>query len=141
MPDQNATDFEKALRYARSRGAVDMDVFWASGGEMDHFLGNLSVASHYATDMQLHFFDEQQCYFFLHNAKQTTNTLCLLTGVLGRTISLYPFPEACVSSQGLKYPLNALRLTLHQQQSLRNQACSNEVVLRYRGALWVFVSL
>lgn len=43
-PDQNKTDFEKSLEILSERGFDQVDVFGGSGKEMDHFLGNLSVA-------------------------------------------------------------------------------------------------
>ena len=39
-PDQNKTDFEKALEILIEKGCKKVDIFGGSGGEMDHFLGN-----------------------------------------------------------------------------------------------------
>ncbi len=145
-PNQQCTDFEKAVQYAIQHDMTDIDVYWASGGEMDHFLGNLSVASHYAEHINMRFFDVQQCYFFLHSTDNesvnstdsTAQKTITIQGIQGKTVSLYPFPEATITSHGLRYPLNALRLTQATQQSLRNHAVS-DVTLHFSGRFWVFV--
>ncbi len=149
-PDQNYTDFDKALQYAVTQGISQADVFWASGGEMDHFLGNLSVAYTYRQRIALRFFDSRQCYWLLSSDSASTEGLMMdstvansfsLNGANGRTLSLYPFPEARITSRGLLYPLHNLHLSQHHQQSLRNAVCADTMTLDYRGDAWVFVSL
>lgn len=136
-PNQDYTDFEKALRYAIKQGHKALDVYWASGGEMDHFLGNLAVANQYAEKIQLHFFSDRQIYRLL---TQTQDAKTVLQNINGRTISLFPFPEARVSATDLKYPLHELILDQHQQQSLRNRAIADTVILSVVGRVWLFVS-
>ena len=41
-PDQDKTDFEKSLEIIKEKGFKTIHVYGGSGGEMDHFLGNLS---------------------------------------------------------------------------------------------------
>jgi thiamine pyrophosphokinase len=38
-PDQNFTDFQKALDILKNKGIKKVDVYGGSGGEQDHFLG------------------------------------------------------------------------------------------------------
>ncbi len=134
---QDNTDFAKALTYAINQQIAIADVFWAGGGEMDHFLGNLSTAVQFTDTIQLRFIAAQQSYYFL---SAQTAKIITLHGVLGRTISLYPFPKACVTSTGLAYPLTQLKLNQQRQQSLRNRADADSVSLAIEGALWLFVS-
>lgn len=140
-PNQDFTDFEKALQYATAQGLSAVDVFWASGGEMDHFLGNLSVAAKYATTINTRFFDGRQCYFLLMQTTATDQQTTVISGINNRGVSLYPFPEARLSSRGLRYELDDLLLNQHRQQSLRNHAIADRVVLHWRGNVWVFISL
>lgn len=137
IDDPNTTDFEKALAYAVAHSITDADVFWGSGGEMDHFLGNLSVAANYAENINLRFFDDKQCYFFVSGQGVEFSIL----GANGNTISLYPFPSANVSSRGLRYPLDKLSLDLCRQQSLRNQIIAERATLSVSGATWAFIAL
>jgi thiamine pyrophosphokinase len=43
-PDQDYTDFDKALMILHERGYTNIDVYGGSGKEHDHFLGNISTA-------------------------------------------------------------------------------------------------
>lgn len=132
--DQDTTDFEKALMWLVDNGLTSLDVFWGSGGEMDHFLGNLSVAVNYHQYIDVQFFDDFASYFLM------TEDVCL-SNVKDKTITVYPFPDVHISSKGLVYELSQHHLQVVGHQSLRNQADKDEVeLLLYAGSAFVFVS-
>lgn len=135
---QQTTDFDKALQYLIEQGIGAADVFWADGGDVDHYLGNLSTAKHYQKQITLRFFNQHQCYFLLSSEQPSQ---LILTGARSHTISLYPFPQAQVSSQGLAYPLEKMTLNLDKQQSLRNYATADAVKLNWQGDVWVIIRL
>lgn len=130
--DQNKTDFEKALQCLIENGETSVDVFWGSGGEMDHFLGNLSVAAKYAEKITCRFFDEHQVYAYIDKD-------CLIKGAKGCKISVYPFPKALLSSQGLAYEMERLLMHPTQSQSLRNQIVSDYAELFIHGSAFIFI--
>ncbi len=135
-PDQDYTDFDKALQWAVGQGYHSADVYWGSGGEMDHFLGNLSVAAKYSGAIALRFVDDWSYYFYL---SEKTAGVCIRGGG-ARQISLYPFPQAVVTAKGLRYPLDNLPLDLIAQQSLRNHMDGDRVdIARVSGQLWCFI--
>lgn len=134
ISEQDSTDFEKIVRLLVADGSTSADVFWASGGEMDHFLGNLSVAAKYNSSIHLRFFDDRQCYFLAtqdHTIKAAT----------GQGISLYPFPEAYISSKGLRYEMSNYHMQQSTHQSLRNSIDADSVKLTINGQLLVFIAL
>ncbi|MEC5157749.1 thiamine diphosphokinase [Chryseobacterium sp. MP_3.2] len=133
-PDQDKTDFQKALEIIESRGGKEIEIYGASGGEMDHFLGNLTVAFQFKEKMDITFYDESSTYFFAKK-KATLNE------VHGKTISLYPFPAAiAVMTKGLKWPLNQETLDLTKRIGTRNVADSETVEISYTsGDLIIFV--
>ena len=128
--------FEKSLEIITEKGFTRVDVFGGSGGEMDHFLGNLSVAFKFKNEMEIVFFDEFSTYFF--SPKEL-----VLNKVKGKTISLYPFPEAQnISTKGLKWPLNKEDLDLTHRIGTRNFAEEDEVSIEFdSGDLVIFVGL
>lgn len=134
-PDQNKTDFEKALLFLRSHGMTRIDIYGLSGHASDHFLGNLSVALHYHTQLNLTFFDDYSCFFF-------APPQLVLRDVQDRIISLLPFPTAHgVSLSGFAYPLQKATLQLGQRLSLRNRALQDEVTVKYHsGNLIIFIN-
>jgi|GEM_PF-4602042 len=138
--DQNFTDGEKVIRYLSALGISSADVIWGSGGEMDHFLGNLSVAQKYHQRMPLRFLDAHQCYFF---ADENSNDTIHIEHFKHHLLSIYPFPKAslCCLQGALKYPIDRLSFTQNTQQSLRNQIISESLTLKVTGQCFVFVGL
>ncbi len=134
-PDQDETDFHKALEILLKKDITELHVYGGSGGEMDHFLGNLTTASGFRKQLQITFFDEFSTYYFAENP-------VLLRNVKNKMISLYPFPAATnVSTKGLNWGLKDAALSVTDFISTRNYAVEDEVEIRYSdGLLIVFIS-
>lgn len=133
-PDQNKTDFHKALEIIIEKGFDNIDVFGGSGGEQDHFLGNLSVAFAFKDKANLRFFDEYSSYYFIPKNFS-------ISDVKGKMISLMPFPIAKnIETKGLKWPLNREHLMLGERIGTRNIAENKDVIIKYnQGDLLIFV--
>lgn len=133
-PDQNKTDFHKALEIIIEKGFENIDVFGGSGGEQDHFLGNLSVAYAFKDKLNLQFFDEYSSYYFVPKNFS-------ISDVKGKMISLMPFPIAKnIETKGLKWPLYKEDLILGERIGTRNIAENKDVTIKYnQGDLLIFV--
>lgn len=133
-PNQDFTDFEKALQILVAEKVDEVFVYGSSGMEHDHFLGNLSTALKYKNQLSLVFFDDYSYYFFAE--KET-----FLDGYQGRIISLYPYPMAKgVQTKGLKYTLNQEDLSIDGRIGIRNKAISDEVEIKFNeGNLLLFI--
>ncbi|MFV0530412.1 MAG: thiamine diphosphokinase [Flavobacteriales bacterium] len=133
-PDQNFTDFEKALEIILKKGGTSVDVYGASGKEQDHFLGNLSVALKFEVKITITFYDDFHRYF-------VTSKGCSFHTRVGKIVSLYPFPSAQnITTKGLKYPLLNEPLELRKRIGTRNQAINTFVEIVFtKGTLIIFV--
>ena len=133
-PDQEKTDFHKALEIISEKGFKNIDVFGASGGEQDHFLGNLTVAYTFKENLNIKFYDEFSEYFFIPKTY-------LLKNVKDKLVSLYPFPTVeQVTTQGLNWPLNRENLSVTTRIGTRNFAVEDEVTIAYeKGDLMIFI--
>ncbi|WP_083541250.1 thiamine diphosphokinase [Cruoricaptor ignavus] len=133
-PNQDFTDFQKALQILQEKGAKSVDVFGGSGKEMDHFLGNLSAAFQFKDKMNIRFFDEFSEYFFAPKH-------LVMENVAGKMISLYPFPTAeNITTKGLKWPLNNENLSQTGRIGTRNLAVEDLLEISFEsGALLVFI--
>jgi len=134
-PNQNFTDFEKALKIIIKHGFTHVDVFAANGLEQDHFLGNMSTALKYKNKLEIKFYDDRQSYYFI---KKKTK----LTHVKGKIISLFPFPKAKkVKSTGLEYPLENLDLNMQKNKiGTRNKALKDTVTIEFKkGTILLFI--
>ncbi|SEM11726.1 thiamine pyrophosphokinase [Chryseobacterium taichungense] len=133
-PDQNKTDFHKALEIILEKGFTEVDVLGGSGGEQDHFLGNLTVAFGFKNRLNIKFYDEFSEYYFI--PKKFT-----LKDVKDKMISLYPFPSVeNITTIGLNWPLTDASLNIISNIGTRNFAIKNEVSIEYeKGDLLIFI--
>ncbi len=132
-PDQDKTDFQKSLEIIKERGFKNIDVYGGSGGEMDHFLGNLTVAFLFKEDLKITFFDDYSQYYFAPKK-------VVLNGIKNQLISLYPFPVAKdVTTTGLNWPLNKETLNITTRIGTRNFAKEDTVTIEFQsGDLIIF---
>lgn len=133
-PDQDKTDFHKALDLIEEKGFNTVDVFGGSGGEQDHFLGNLTVAYAFKGRLNIKFYDEFSEYYFIpKNFK--------LGKVKNKMISLYPFPTVeNITTKGLNWPLTNGNLSITSRIGTRNFAVEDEVTIEYeKGDLLIFI--
>lgn len=133
-PDQNKTDFHKALEIIIEEGIYDVDVYGGSGGEQDHYLGNLTVAYLFRNKIKITFYDEYSRYFFIPEEFEIRN-------VLGKMISLVPYPVAeNVVTKGLNWPLFGEELSMTGRIGTRNFAVEDTFTCTYtEGAILVFI--
>jgi len=133
-PDQEKTDFHKALEIIEEKGFKNIDVFGGSGGEQDHFLGNLTVAFTFKENLNIKFYDEFSKYFFIPKT-------FVLKDVKNKLISLYPFPTVeNVTTKGLNWALVDENLSVTARIGTRNFAVEDDVLIEYhKGDLLVFV--
>ncbi|MFD1293451.1 thiamine diphosphokinase [Lutibacter holmesii] len=134
-PNQDFTDFEKALQILKHRGYYHIDVYGGSGKEHDHFLGNISTAKQWKIGLNITFFDDFGKYFFIDEFYNGTN-------LKDRNISLIPLPIANgVSTKGLLYPINNETLTFGVRIGTRNKANENNVQISFDdGDLLLYIS-
>ena len=133
-PDQDRTDFDKALEILVQKNVQHVTVLGASGGEMDHFLGNLTVAYQFRTKLEIRFYDAFSEYFFIPKKFR-------ISGVRKKMISLYPFPVADgIFTTGLNWPLNDGALDMCSRIGTRNFAVDDDVSVSYQsGDLLLFI--
>ncbi|KAA0127010.1 thiamine diphosphokinase [Chryseobacterium sp. SN22] len=133
-PDQDKTDFQKALEIIEERNFRKVDVLGGSGGEQDHFLGNLTVAFGYKDRLDIKFYDEFSEYYFIPKSFTVPN-------VKGKMISLYPFPSVeNITTRGLNWLLTKGNLSITSRIGTRNFAVEDEVSIEYeQGDLLIFI--
>ena len=133
-PDQNYTDFHKALDIILEKGGGEVHVYGASGREQDHFLGNIHTAYLFKDKLDIVFFDDYSTYFFIPND-------FTIQKVKEKTISLLPFPLAeNISTSGLHWELRGESLSLLERIGTRNKAELQEVNIKYKkGDLLLFI--
>jgi len=132
---KDATDLELALALALDRGATRISILGATGGRLDHTLGNLFLLARCLPGgIPACIMDQEQC---VHLTDQTLT----LAGTVGDTLSLLPAtPEVSgVSLTGLEYPLNEATLTFGTSWGMSNVFVETQATVSLRsGRLFVF---
>lgn len=133
-PDQNFTDFDKIVNILFEQKYTDIHVYGASGGEQDHFLGNIHTAIFWKEKVNLTFFDAYGFYFV---AKPYTK----IHDCLAKTISLVPFSAVTnITTSGLQYALEHEDLVFGKRIGTRNKANHDTVEISFdSGDLLIFV--
>lgn len=133
-PDQNFTDFHKALNILQQKNIEKVDVYGGSGGEQDHFIGNLHVAFLFKDLMRITFFDDFSEYFFIPKNFE-------IHSVEKKMISLLPFPKVeNLVTDGLNWELSNEELDLTKRIGTRNFAKNDTVKISFqKGDLLIFI--
>ena len=124
---QETNDLTKAIRFCAARGWNDWTILGATGGREDHTLGNLALLAEHARGIP--------------GAALVTDTgrftVLFASGRVasraGQQISVFSFdPATAITSRGLRYPLERLRLTRWWQATL-NEALGPAFELAFDG--------
>ena len=134
---KDATDLELALELAIREGASKITLLGATGGRLDHTLGNLFLL----TTCQSH-----GVHACIRDAGQSiylvTDTLHL-QGTTGDTLSLIPI-TSCVEGMtltGLEYPLQNARLNFGSTLGISNVFIAPEVSVTVRNGQVLVIHL
>lgn len=128
--DQDRSDFEKTLDFARERGVRAAWVAGAMGGRLDHQLVNLALIERYGKSMMLGLAGNGR-------AVLAGPGLHTFNGPKGRTLTLLAAPKARATTSGLRYRLKNETLS-PGSRGLSNEATSKRVRVKiHSGRAWV----
>lgn len=130
--DQNQTDLSKAIRYCDRNGTSQIDIVCATGGRIDHSIGNIrSLRTHFKRGRPIFIHSEQQSLFCAKNEKTK------LQGEPGDHCGVFAFPGATISSSGFKYDVGEYRLEYGISESSCNQIVSHTATIDVTGEVLV----
>jgi len=104
--DDCSTDLEKTLAWVIDNGARTIVVAGATGGRLDHFVGNLSALVKFSNRAAITFIDDSGEWIFVDRSKD-------LNLPVGTTVSLIPVSHCDgIVTKGLRWNLNFESLEL-----------------------------
>ncbi len=132
--EQYSTDLEKAIRYCISHHFDSADIIGATGGRIDHTVGNLGCFRKFGKRIQLRMIDEQGELSLIHKNIQFRTRK-------GALISLIPLNRCSgITTSNLKYPLRNGTLELGVREGTHNVATSATVCVSVKkGTLLLYI--
>lgn len=122
--DQESNDLTKAVRYCIEQGHPSLTILGATGLREDHTLGNISLMLEYAPEIDVRMISDFGTFLLIHSGEE-------LRSFPGEKISFFSVDNrVCVTSNGLKYPLNHMPLSNWYTASL-NEATSDSFSLDF----------
>lgn len=127
-PDQDRTDLDKAVEYARDDLEVRaLTVLAATGGRIDHDIGNLGLLARLALGQRLVFAGDA------HRLLAICGELTL-ESVPGEIWSFWSYdPAVRVTLEGVRWPLDEAPVDAGARPSISNVATGDRVHVRSRG--------
>jgi thiamine pyrophosphokinase len=134
LKDQNSTDLEKALTAAIRKKCTEIVVLGATGGRLDHAIGNLSALAKFSRKTTIKFIDDTGEFIPVGHKLE-------IMLPIGTGISLLPLSRcSAIVTRGLKWNLNNESLQLGIRESTSNIIVSSHVNIKVRsGHLIAFV--
>jgi thiamine pyrophosphokinase len=127
ITEQETNDLSKAFNYCVSQGWSNIVILGASGEREDHLLGNISLLADFAVKAKSVRIITDFGYFCATNQSKTFHV------PKGSQISIFSLnPQQEITSRGLRYPLNRLRLTRWHMGTL-NEALTDKFSLELTG--------
>jgi len=131
VEDQNFTDLEKAIMFAKEKGARAIFVCCALGGERtDHLIGNLSILKkYYDKNCRIIFHTPKEILYFLKNETFS------FRGNSGAQCAFLGWPKAVVSTSGLIWDVKDWETEIGDQISTCNKLNEEYVEIKVKGDL------
>ncbi|MAT38550.1 MAG: thiamine diphosphokinase [Ectothiorhodospiraceae bacterium] len=135
-PQQDRTDFEKALLLLEERGARKVIILGVTGGQLDHTLGNLSIIQRYVKKLDMTLYDPDFRIDIITGTKTFTSRK-------GQRISIVPLRlSSGIWYEGLEYPLPTTILKNGLNEGTCNTAVEDEFTVHLaKGTLLIMRQL
>jgi thiamine pyrophosphokinase len=135
LKDQNSTDLEKALTAALQKRYKEIVVLGATGGRLDHAIGNLSALAKFSPKARITFVDDTGKFFSVNHSGEFNSPV-------GTIISLLPLSRCSgIVTKGLKWNLKNESLELGIRESTSNVSISSPVNIKVKkGSLIVYTT-
>jgi thiamine pyrophosphokinase len=126
MKDQNSTDLEKAIKEVIRKRFTRMTVLGATGGRLDHAIGNLSALAKFSGKATIDFLDDTGFFRFVGRSSEFRIPPAT-------TISLIPLSVCTgITTSGLRWNLRNESLQLGIRESTSNSAATASVRITVR---------
>ena len=137
QPEKDETDTELALLKAQATGCTEVVVLGATGGRMDHMLGNIHLLFPcLQKGMEAYILDSQN-RIYLIDKERTLNR----REIWGKYISFLPLTEEVrgITLTGFKYPLHEKDIEIGTSLCISNELVGEEGAITFTDGVLIVV--
>jgi thiamine pyrophosphokinase len=129
--NQDTNDLTKAVEWCRQMNYNDIVILGGTGKREDHTIGNISLLTEYAADMNVIMVTDSGTFRPLLSSSS-------ISAFPGQQVSVFSIdPDTEVTSHGLKYPLTRTKIKNWWCATL-NEALGDNFSLDFKGRLIVY---
>lgn len=138
-PEKNETDTELARSRALTLGCEEIVFLGATGGRLDHMLGNIhTLAACLKSGVKAYLIDRQNKLYLLDEGKRFSRSL-----LWGNYVSFLPYTEEVtgITLEGFRYPLERKDIRRGEEVGLciSNELAGEEATLHFEDGILVCV--
>ena len=134
IKDQYTNDLTKAVNWCLKQGIKNVIIMGATGEREDHTIANIALLSKFNDEINLEMMTDSGVFIPI---SQTTT----FTSSIGQQVSIFSqSQDISITSQGLKYPLQNLKLHSWWMGTL-NEAISEQFTISFENKARVIVYL
>lgn len=124
--EQDSNDLTKSVRWCVNKGYEEIVILGATGKREDHTIGNISLLAEYCRDINVIMITDTGTF-------RPVLKSCTIPGFPGQQVSIFSIdPETEITTSGLKYELNNLKLSNWWRATL-NEATGETFELSFEG--------
>ena len=122
--EQDTNDLTKAVKWCRANSIQEVVILGATGLREDHTLANISLLAEYSRDMKVKMYTDSGIF-------ESFDRSVILDSYPGQQVSVFSItPETAITSRGLRWPLNGLKLRNWWQGTL-NEAIHDSFSIEF----------
>ncbi len=126
VSDQDTNDLTKAVNLCVKNGWKDIVILGATGDREDHSIGNISLLASYSKVANVKILTDYGEFIAI-------NRTAVFNSFPGQQVSVFSIcAQLKISSEGLKYPLNEMKLTAWWMGTL-NEAVADSFTISFEG--------
>lgn len=135
LPDQDSTDLEKSFHYILKYKPKSISICQATGLRLDHSIHNLRLLRRiYSRITNIAIYTETEKVQFI---KDKT---VIIAAEHKEPMALLAFPEARITSKGLKFDMDNYVLKFAESESTSNHIVNNSARIKIKGEVLLIIS-
>lgn len=135
LPDQNSTDLEKSFYYILNYKPKSVSICQATGLRLDHTIHNVRLLRRIYSKIS-----DVTIYTEMEKVRFIKDKTIIISAEHEEPMAVLAFPEATVTSKGLKFDMDNTLLKFSERESTSNHLANNSARIKIKGEALLIIS-